>query len=89
MYLFPMQLFLAVLGLCCCRGFSLAVVSGGYSSLQTTGSRAQTLKLGCTGLVAPRHVGSSQTRDQICLLHWQADSLPATGEAFMYLFIYF
>ena len=29
--LFIMYLFLAVLGLCCCAGFSLAVQSGGYS----------------------------------------------------------
>ena len=32
-----MHLFLAVLGLCCCSGFSLVVVSGGYSSLQCAG----------------------------------------------------
>ena len=31
-------------------------------------------KLWLTGLVAPQHVGSSQTRAQT--LHWQADSQP-------------
>ena len=29
--------FLAVLGLCCCVGFPLVLVSGGYSSLRCTG----------------------------------------------------
>ena len=32
--------------------------------LWLTGSRAQVQQLWCMGLVAPRHVGSSQTRDQ-------------------------
>ena len=43
----------------------------GFSSCGTwvqqlwlTGSRAQAQQLWCTGFVAPRHVGSSQTRDQ-------------------------
>ena len=32
--------------------------------------------VGDTGLVVPRHVGSSQTRDQTrVFLHWQADAL--------------
>ena len=58
------------------RGLSLAAVSWGYSSLWcagfslrwllllwSTGSRAHGLQeLWRTGLVAPRHVGSSQTR---------------------------
>ena len=31
----------------------------------------------CTGLAAPRHAESSQTKDPTpCLLHWQADSHP-------------
>ena len=42
-----MYLFLAVLGLCCCSGFSLVVAAGGYTRaavsqlllLQSTGSR--------------------------------------------------
>ena len=49
-------LFLALLGLCCCVGFSLVVVSGGYSLVavfgvltvgllwQSTGSRARGLR---------------------------------------------
>ena len=56
--------------------------------LQSAGSSAQALHLGCTGLAAPRHVGSSRTRDQICLLHWQVDSLPTTREALVDLFIF-
>ena len=32
--------------------------------LQSTGARVQVLSSGCTGWVAPRHVGSSQTRDR-------------------------
>ena len=34
----------------------------GLQQLWHTGSRAQARQLRCTGLVAPRHVGSSQTR---------------------------
>ena len=57
------------------RGLSLAVARRGHSSLRcaglplsrplllrSTGSRAQAQQLWLTGLVAPRHVGSSQTR---------------------------
>ena len=51
-----------------CAGFSLQWLL----LLQSTGSRhtafsscsTQVQQLWCTGLVAPRHVGSSQTRDQ-------------------------
>ena len=56
-------------------GYSLVAVSRGYSSLQctgfslqwllllrSTGSRAQAQEFWRTGLVAPRHVRSSQTR---------------------------
>ena len=65
------------------RGLSLAAVSGGYSSLghksfsllwllllRSTGFSScitWALSLGCTGLVAPWHVDSSQTRDQTCV----------------------
>ena len=42
-----------------CTGFLIAV-SGAYSLLRYTGP----LQLWCTGLVAPRHVRSSQTKDQ-------------------------
>ena len=34
-----------------------------------TGPRAQAQQSSCTGLVAPRHVGSSQTRDRTCVPH--------------------
>ena len=37
---------------------------------------AQAQQLWLTGLVAPRHVGSSQTRARTRPLHWQADSQP-------------
>ena len=40
------------------HGLSLAAATRGYSSLQSMGSRQ-------AGLVAPQHVGSSWTRDQI------------------------
>ena len=62
-----------------CVGFSLRWLLW----LQSTGSRrvgfsscsAWAQYLWHTGLVAPRHVGSSQTRAQNpCPLHWQADS---------------
>ena len=36
----------------------------GLQQLWLPGSRAQAQQLWCTGLVAPPHVGSSQTRDQ-------------------------
>ena len=59
------------------RGLSLVVASGGYSLLRCTGfswrwllllwsmgsRRAGSVVVG-TGLVAPRHVGSSRTRDR-------------------------
>ena len=65
-----MYLFLAVLGLHCCVDFSLVVGSRGYPSLQWlllfVGSRAQT-QLWRIGLVTLWHVGSFQTRDQICV----------------------
>ena len=44
---------------------SLVAVSGGYSSLRCAGfSLRWFLSLRSTGLVAPRHVGSSRTRAQ-------------------------
>ena len=67
---------MAVLGLHCCTSFSLVVGSGGYSlvvvqALLTAvpslarSSRVPGLRqLWCTGLAAPRHVGSSRTRDR-------------------------
>ena len=65
-------LFLAVLGLQCCAGFSAVVLSGDDSlvaahellSLQSPGPRAQAQQSRCTGFVVPRHVGYSWIRDQ-------------------------
>ena len=69
---------LAVLGLRCC--ISLAAVSGvcllwsrgqgppWAQYLQLAASGAQAQSLWCLGLVAPRHVGSSWTRDQTHVL---------------------
>ena len=67
-------------GLLCFARLSLAVVNMSYSLLrstgfslrwfhlfQSTGSRARTQQLWHMGLVAPRHVGSSQTRDPTCV----------------------
>ena len=74
-----------------CAGFSLVLANGGYSPLQCSGfslqwllllklpgSRMQAQQLRRTGLVAPRHVESSLTRDRTCvpcigrwiLYHW-------------------
>ena len=63
------------------RRLSLVVASGGYSSLRcagfslrwllflrSMGSRAQAQYLWRWGLVAPQHVGSSQTRAQTRVL---------------------
>ena len=66
---------MAMLGLHCCRSFSLVVRSGGYSLVVqgllaavpslVRSSRVPGLRqLWCTGLDAPRHVGSSRTRDR-------------------------
>ena len=70
---------LAVLGLRCCSGLSLALQSGGDYSLAVVNGllpAAASLVAGhgrkdaqasvgmCSGLVAPSHVGSSQTRDR-------------------------
>ena len=37
MFAVQFSLFLAVLGLCCCEGFSLVVVNGGYSLVEVHG----------------------------------------------------
>ena len=50
LYIFN-YLFLAVLGLHCCLGFSLVVVSGGISSLQCGFSCCRAWTLGCMGSV--------------------------------------
>ena len=46
------------------------------SVVEFPGSRAQAQQLWCTGLAAQQHVESSWTRDQTCVLRWQADSHP-------------
>ena len=69
--------FLAMLGLCCCLGFSLRWLL----LLPSTGSRGRSfsscgwkaVECRCAGLVAEPHVGSFWIRDQT--LHWQVDSL--------------
>ena len=79
-------LFLAMLGLGCCRGFSLAVASGSYSGVGEQAShcggfscfRAQTLghSLNGCGTWAELLLGCEFSLDQgsnPCLLHWQAD----------------
>ena len=59
-----------MLGLHCNPGFALIVASGSYSLLTrcgllvTVASLVEEHGLGHMGLVAPRHVGSSQIRDQ-------------------------
>ena len=75
-----------------CRLFFSVVASGGYCFLQSvgsfslqwllllwsTGSRAHGFQqLWRSGLVAPQHVESPQSRDQTCFpSHWQVDSRP-------------
>ena len=57
---------------------------------QSTGSRAQAQELWPTGLVAPRHVESSQTKDQTCDLcigrripnHWTTTKDPGLSVLF-------
>ena len=81
-FFFFFNLFLALLYLCCCAGFSpvavrrplIAVASlgaelgcAGFSTLGLPGYRAQAKQTWFTGLTAPQHVGSSQTRDQTCV----------------------
>ena len=71
------------------RGLSPVGASGGHSSSRCAGlyhglsccgaqaPDAQAQQLWLTGLVAPRHVGSSQNQgSNPCPLHWQADSQP-------------
>ena len=83
------------------HGLSLVVVSRSYSLavvlrlliavasllwLWRTGSRAQAQQSWCTSFVAPRRVGSSQTRDQTdipciggqILNYWTARKVPST-----------
>ena len=68
-------IYLAVLGFCCCKGFSLAVASGGYSAGVVGGLlriggflNCGAWALGCLALVASWHAGSSWTRERTCVL---------------------
>ena len=69
-----------MLGLCCCSGFSLVVAAGGYALAAVS----QLLLLQSTGSAVEAHRLSSSLAcgicpDQasnLCLLHWQVDSLP-------------
>ena len=58
-------------GFSCCRARALgvwaSVVVAQAQQLWLAGSRAQAQQLWRTGLVAPRPVGSSWTRDRICV----------------------
>ena len=77
-FFFQFYLFLAVLGLCCCKSFSPVVVSGGYFSCSAQASHFRASRpagfsscspwtleqqLWCMGLVALQHVTSSPPRD--------------------------
>ena len=60
--IFKIYLFLAVLGLCCCTGFSVVGVSGGYLSLHCTGFLLQWLVLlHSTGSRAPSFSSCGRT----------------------------
>ena len=83
-FFFNLFLFLAVLTLHCCAGFSLAAVQGlqraQASALEAHGFSSCRFLLQSTGTVVHR-LSCSETRgislDQgsnLCLLHWQADS---------------
>ena len=83
-FFFNLFLFLAVLTLHCCAGFSLAAVQGlqraQASALEARGFSSCRFLLQSTGTVVHR-LSCSETRgislDQgsnLCLLHWQADS---------------
>ena len=105
---FLFYLFLVVLGLCCCVGFSLdtgkqgplsscrvwashcdgfscyGAQALGPSGFSSCGARAHSLQLQSTGSIVVVHGLSFSTAGEIfldqglslCLLHWQADSLP-------------
>ena len=86
------DLFLALPSFCCCAGFSLLAVSGGYSNcsgfsccpaqalglqqLRLPGSRVQAVVM-VHRPSCPSVCGIFSDQGQHpCLLHWQADSLP-------------
>ena len=88
---FYLFVYLVVLGLHCWVGFSLVVVSGGYSLVSVTSLVADhglcmhgLQQLWCTGLVVSQHVGSSRIRDRNrvsfigrwILYHWATREAP-------------
>ena len=81
-------------GFSCCTTWALGtqasvVVALGLQQLWLTGSRAQAQQLWCMGLVAPWHVGSSQTRARTCVPYigrWILNHC-ATREVIVFFFI--
>ena len=69
----------------CCAARALRYAD--FSSFSSPGSRAQAQQLWCTGLVTPRHVGSSHTWDgthvpcigRWILNHWTIRKVPDLG----------
>ena len=95
MYLF---FFLAVLGLCCCRASPLVVASRGYCLTQWTGFSLQQLlllsvssrmhRLNSCGAWLCCSAACGILLDQgsnLCLLHWQVESLPPSLQGSPYL----
>ena len=90
-----------MLGLCCCEGSFPIVASGGYSpavvhgpligvaslvvehSLQCTGSTFAAHELSCSAACG----AFPDQRSNLCLLHWQADSLPLSHQGSLCLFL--
>ena len=80
----------ALLGLCCCAGFSLAVASGGSSLVAVHMFLVGSGFSWHSGSVAPRHVGSSRSKGWTCVFpielsgkplpHWQVSSLPLSHQ---------
>ena len=98
MYLF---FFLAVLGLCCCRASPLVVASRGYCLTQWTGFSLQQLlllsvssrmhRLNSCGAWLCCSAACGILLDQgsnLCLLHWQVESLPPSLQGSPYLHLW-
>ena len=100
--------FLAALGLRCCMQAFSSRGEQGYSSgcgawacrwggfsLWSMGSRAQAQQLWPTGLIGPRHMGSSRTRSQTHVLcvgrqilnHWTIREIPVVRFLFVFIFL--
>ena len=70
------HLFLAALGLgCCAKAFSLVAVHELLIAMASLVAEYRFQQLWCTGLVAPRHLESFQTRDQTCV-SWIGRQIP-------------